>query len=238
MFERFTDRARRAVELAREEAADLGHDEVGTDHLLLGLIGEGGGVAFRALDALGVTAHAANEAVYRRHKAGFRQFRKVTELARRESLQLGCNFIGTEHLLLGLIREGADTGALALADCGTGEGDKGFLADVRAKVLDLLHGYAEVEERPAAGREKTVIDAGKIFAENPLFERKIRQFTALLDAAEVLGDLKPPNSEATAFYLQAVAERLIRKTTSLGEEFLQAMIKGRPSVYGERRDEG
>lgn len=81
------------------------------------------------------------------------------------------------------------------------------------------------------------LDIDKIFAENPLFERKVRQFTALLDAAEVLGDLGPPNSEATAFYLRAVAEKLIRETTSLGEEFLQAMIKGRPSVYGECRDE-
>lgn len=80
------------------------------------------------------------------------------------------------------------------------------------------------------------IDVEKLFAEHPLFERKVRQFTALLDAAEVLSDLGPPNSEATAFYLQAVAERLIRETTSLGEEFLQAMIKGRPSVYDKCLD--
>lgn len=96
MFERYTDRARRAVELAQEETAGLGHDSVGTDHLLLGLIGEGGGVAFKALESLGVTARTATEAVCRRHPAGTRRsagwlpwtacLKKVTELALRESL--------------------------------------------------------------------------------------------------------------------------------------------------------
>ncbi len=89
-----------------------------------------------------------------------------------------------------------------------------------------------------AGQESAAVDAARIFAEHPLFERKVRQFMTLLDAAEVLGDLRPPNSEATAFYLQAVAERLIRETTSLGEDFLQAMIKGRPSVYGDATEPG
>jgi ATP-dependent Clp protease ATP-binding subunit ClpC len=160
MFERYTDRAKRSVELAQLAAQGLCHDEVGTDHLFLGLLGEGGGVAFRALDALGVTTKAADEAVCRRHPAGDRvtsgwlpwspRFRKVQELALREAMLLGHNYVGTEHLLLGLIREGASIGALALADCGTAEGDRGFSEAVRAKVLELLRGYAETEKRAAA----------------------------------------------------------------------------------------
>lgn len=175
MFERYTDRAKRAVELAREEAADLGHDTVGTEHLLLGLIEEGGGVAFTALDALGVTAKAANEAVCRRHPAGTGRsagwlpwslrFRKVQELALREAIELGNNFVATEHLLLGLIREGSDTGALALADCGTAEGDRGFSSDVRAKVLELLRGYDDAERpKPAVPGPILALEDGETVA--------------------------------------------------------------------------
>lgn len=157
MFERFTDRARRSVELAQEFAAALGHDTVGTEHLLLGLVNEGGGVAFTALDALGVTVDTAGEAVRQRrprrngrtagHIPFTPPFKKVLELALREALQLGCSYVGTEHLLLGLIREGEDIGALALADCGAADGDRGFLAVIRVKVLQLLHGYAEEGRR-------------------------------------------------------------------------------------------
>lgn len=185
MFERYTDRAKRAVELAHLAAQGLGHDEVGTDHLLLGLLGEGDGVAFRALGALGVTTEAANEAVCRRHPAedpvdtGWLpytpRFKKAAELALREALQLGCNYVGTEHLLLGLIREGSDVGALALADCGIAEGDRGFLDDVRAKVLELLHGYREAEKRAA-------VPVGTQ-APGPLSEHVSVRFPAALMAA-------------------------------------------------------
>lgn len=160
MFERYTDRAKRSVELAQLAARGLCHDAVGTEHLLLGLLGEGGGVAFRALDALGVTTAAANEAVCRRHPAGnvgpsgwlpyTTRFRKVQELALREAIERGDNFIATEHLLLGLIREGGGVGALALADCGTAEEDRGFSEVVRAKVMELLRGHEDTE-RPKAG---------------------------------------------------------------------------------------
>jgi ATP-dependent Clp protease ATP-binding subunit ClpA len=164
MFERYTDRAKRSVELAQHAAQGLCHDEVGTEHLFLGLLGEGGGVAFRALDALGVTAEAANEAVCRRHPAGDRaisgwlpytsRFRKVQELALRVAIERGDNFIATEHLLLGLIRDEGGAGALALADCGVAEGDMGFLADVRAKVLELLRGYDDADQRKADHAEE------------------------------------------------------------------------------------
>jgi ATP-dependent Clp protease ATP-binding subunit ClpC len=174
MFECYTDRAKRSVELAQLAAQGLCHDEAGTDHLLLGLIGEGGGVAFRALDALGVTAESANEAVCRRHPAGnaappgplpyTTRFRKVQELAVREAIMLGHNFIATEHLLLGLIRDADDSeGAQALEDCGIDKGHHGFLADVRAKVLELLRGYEETEKRaavPEAADIQVVMTAG------------------------------------------------------------------------------
>jgi ATP-dependent Clp protease ATP-binding subunit ClpC len=171
MFERYTDRAKRSVELAQEEAADLGHDSVGTGHLLLGLLGEGGGVAFQALDALGVTIEAAHEAVCQRHPTGnvgpsgwlryTKRFRRVQELALREAIELGHNFIGTEHLLLGLIREGGGVGALALADCGTAEDDRGFSDAVRAKVLELLRGYEDTEP-PKAGHAEAVPPAAPV----------------------------------------------------------------------------
>lgn len=153
MLERYTDRARRSIVLAHDAARSLNHNYVGTEHLIIGLIGEGGGVAFRALDALGVTEAAVREAVEKYAMPGqhppaghlpfTQRLKKVCELAFRESLQCGCNYIATEHLLLGLLREGDGTGVKALADCGVAEGDTGFLADVRAKVLDLLRGYAE-----------------------------------------------------------------------------------------------
>lgn len=246
LFDRYADRARRAVFLADQAAIGLGHEAVGTGHLLLGLIGEGGGVAFTALDALGVTTDAAKEAVLRRHpgedadpgrpRPFTPRLKKVMEFALREALLLGNNFIGTEHLLLGLIREGSDIGALALADCGVPDEDRGFSDVVRAKVLELLHGYAEAERRKAGAESATAMTVQEVLARNPRFNRKVRQFVALLDAAEVLSDVKPPNSDATAFYLRTVAEGLMRET-KVGEEFLQAMIAGKPSVYEEYPDD-
>lgn len=166
-FDRFTDRARRAVALADQASARMLHDTTDTGHLLLGLIGEGGGTAFAALDALGVTAETAGEAVLRRRPAGdthptaHRPFtprlEKALELALREALQLGCNYVGTEHLLLGLIREGGDTGVQALVAC---REDADFPSVVRAKVLELLRGYAEAERRAKAPKPVLTLDDG------------------------------------------------------------------------------
>jgi ATP-dependent Clp protease ATP-binding subunit ClpC len=149
MFDRYTDRARRVIVLADQAAAAMLHDTVGTGHLLLGLLGEGEGTAFRALDALGVTAEAAAEAVRRHRPAGdthptaHRAFssplKHALELSLREALQLGCSYVSTEHLLLGLVREGTDAGVLSLVDCGGG--DPEFISAVRAKVMELLGGY-------------------------------------------------------------------------------------------------
>ncbi|MGH3147893.1 MAG: Clp protease N-terminal domain-containing protein [Rubrobacter sp.] len=113
MFERFTGRARKAVVLAQDEAVRFGHDYLGTEHILIGLLGEGGGVAAQTLDALNVTLDRVREQV--EGIAGYGEVRtrrqipftpyakKVLELALREAMQLDHNFIGTEHLLLGLV---------------------------------------------------------------------------------------------------------------------------------------
>ena len=116
MFERFTDRARRVVVLAQEEARMLNHNYIGTEHILLGLIHEGEGVAAKALESLGISLDAVRQQVEeiigqgQQAPSGHIPFtpraKKVLELSLREALQLGHNYIGTEHILLGLIREG------------------------------------------------------------------------------------------------------------------------------------
>src|SRR3712207_9278810 len=121
MFERFTDRARRVVVLAQEEARLLNHNYIGTEHILLGLIHEGEGVAAKALESLGISLEAVRSQVEEiigqggSSPSGHIPFtpraKKVLELSLREALQLGHNYIGTEHILLGLIREGEGVAA-------------------------------------------------------------------------------------------------------------------------------
>jgi ATP-dependent Clp protease ATP-binding subunit ClpA len=151
MFERFTDRARRVVILAQEEARMLDHNYIGTEHVLLGLINEGEGVAAKALRALDVdldTLRREVEALVGRGQqpeSGHIPFtpraKKVLELALRESVHLGHEYIGTEHLLLGLVREGEGPAAQVLAQRGI------ELARVRQEVVRLLHGHQVREGR-------------------------------------------------------------------------------------------
>ncbi len=141
-FERFTDRARRAVTLAQDEARGLGHNYLGTEHLLLGLLAEGRGIAWRVLDHLDVSAAAARDQVEaiigRGHgtPAGPIPFtprsKKVLELAGREAKRLCHNYIGTEHLLLGLVREGEGVAAQVLAGLGA---DRARVVDEVTQVL-------------------------------------------------------------------------------------------------------
>jgi len=152
MFERFTDRARRVAVLAQEEARMLNHDYVGTEHILLGLIGEGEGVAARALESLGISGEAVRRQVVeiigrgQQAPSGHIPFtpraRKVLELSLREALQLGHNYVGTEHILLGLIREGGGVAAQVLVKLGA-DPDR-----VRQQVNQLLRGDQGTE--PAA----------------------------------------------------------------------------------------
>lgn len=153
-FDRWTDRARRSLVLAQECARALNHAEIGTGHMLAGLMAEGGGVAYQALSALGLGAGSVPEALAKRQPAGGEQHpgrlpfsprgKKVCELAFREALMLGCNYVGTEHVLLGLVREGEGTEANILVALGINP------EDARAKVLELLRGYQKAEAATAA----------------------------------------------------------------------------------------
>jgi ATP-dependent Clp protease ATP-binding subunit ClpA len=154
MFERFTGQARRVMDLAQDEARMLNHHYIGTEHLLLGLIHEGEGVAAQALESLGVGLTTARQqvedAVGRGQQAVPERIpltpraKKVLELSLREALQLGHHYIGTEHILLGLIREGDGVAARVLAGLGAD------LNRVRQQVLQLLHGSQGGQ--PASGR--------------------------------------------------------------------------------------
>src|SRR5450631_4423389 len=154
MFERFTDRARRVVVLAQEEARMLNHNYIGTEHILLGLIHEGEGVAAKALESLGISLDAVRQQVEeiigrgQQEPSGHIPFtpraKKVLELSLRESQQLGHNYIGTEHILLGLIREGNGVAAQVLVKLGAD------LNRGRQQVIQLLHGRTAEEPGPGA----------------------------------------------------------------------------------------
>ena len=155
MFERFTDRARRVVVLAQEEARMLNHNYIGTEHILLGLIHEGEGVAAKGLEALGISLEGVRAQVEeiigqgQQAPSGHIPFtpraKKVLELSLREALQLGHNYIVTEHILLGLIREGEGVAAQVLVKLGAD------LNRVRQQVIQLLSGYQGKEAVQTGG---------------------------------------------------------------------------------------
>ena len=158
MFEKFTDKARRVVVLAQEEAKLLNHNYIGTEHILLGLIHEGEGVAAKALEALGINLEQVREQVQeiigqgQQAPSGHIPFtpraKKVLELSLREALQLGHSYIGTEHLLLGLIREGEGVAAQVLTKLGADTNK------VRQQVIQLLSGF-QGKETVSVGGENT-----------------------------------------------------------------------------------
>jgi dihydroneopterin aldolase len=156
MFERFTERARKVVVLAQEEARRFGHGYIGTEHLLLGLLREDEGVAARALKRLNVTLRGAREQLesivgYGEEDAGAQapftpRSKKVLELALREAMQLGHNYIGTEHILLGLARESEGVASQMLSSMGvTADG-------VREQVIRMLGGEQPRRERGLGAR--------------------------------------------------------------------------------------
>lgn len=146
MFDRFTDRARRVLVLAQDEARNMNHNYIGTEHLLLGLIVEEQGIAARALGTLGVSLGDVRREVTEIIAHGTSpvtgtppftpRARKILELSLKEALQLGHNYIGTEHILLGLISEGEGVGALVLLKFGVG------YEETREVILKLLSGYS------------------------------------------------------------------------------------------------
>jgi ATP-dependent Clp protease ATP-binding subunit ClpC len=173
MFERFTDRARRVVVLAQEEARMLSHNYIGTEHILLGLIHEGEGVAAKALESLDISLEAVRGQVEdiigqgQQAPSGHIPFtpraKKVLELSLREALQLGHTYIGTEHILLGLIREGEGVAAQVLVKLGAD------LNRVRQQVIQLVSGFQGKEtessgassEAPAAASSAVLDQFGR-----------------------------------------------------------------------------
>ena len=207
MFERFTDRARRVVVLAQEEARMLNHNYIGTEHILLGLVHEGEGIASRALLSLNISLDAVRrqvEEVIGRggsppggHIPFTPRAKKVLELSLREALQLGHNYIGTEHILLGVIREGEGVGAQVLTRLGAS------LERVRQAVIHLLP--ASGGESPELGEftgDMTatlgrVVDRGRRTRE--LAERLAGLLSEALDDPTITADLVlsglPPNPD-------------------------------------------
>jgi ATP-dependent Clp protease ATP-binding subunit ClpC len=206
MFERFTDRARRVVVLAQEEARMLNHNYIGTEHILLGLIHEGEGVAAKALESLGISLEAVRQQVEeiigqgQQAPSGHIPFtpraKKVLELSLRESRQLGHDYIGTEHILLGLIREGEGVAAQVLVKLG------GDLNRVRQQVIQLLHGYRGEADpaAPAAGPRQRGLPQEIIAA-------RLHAIGARLSAVEQRTGTGPDTSELDQQIEQVLRDR-------------------------------
>jgi ATP-dependent Clp protease ATP-binding subunit ClpA len=199
MFERFTDRARQTVVLAQEEARDLAHDFIGTEHLLLGLLREGEGVAAVALRLLGIDLAGMRAAVEELIGRGTEppvgnipftpRSKKVLELSLREALALGHNYIGTEHILLGIVREGEGVGAQVLVQQGA------MLPLVRATVLEQVRRAGAARQSAPArtlGAEEAVTIAQELAASSPMGSHHLLEALARSDdtmAAKVLAAL-------------------------------------------------
>src|SRR3982074_8038 len=177
MFERFTDRARRVVVLAQEEARMLNHNYIGTEHILLGLIHEGEGGAAKSLESLGISLEGVRSQVEeiigqgQQAPSGHIPFtpraKKVLELSLREALQLGHNYIGTEHILLGLIREGEGVAAQGLVRLGAD------LNRVRQQVLQLLSGYQGKEPQESGSGRGEGTPSSSLVLDRPTSTRQV-----------------------------------------------------------------
>jgi ATP-dependent Clp protease ATP-binding subunit ClpC len=209
LYERFTDRSRRVIVLAQEESRMLKHNYIGTEHILLGLIHEGEGVAAKALKELNVSLEAARQRVeeiigrgqaFPTDRIPFTpRAKNVLELALRESLQLGHNVIGTEHILLGLIREGEGVGAQVLQDLGA------YTTQVRQTVLQRLVGRV-------AGREEIPTETAPEPGE-PLsaFEERERIVLGLLSdglTSREIADALGVSTTAVGVMVKAIVAKL------------------------------
>jgi ATP-dependent Clp protease ATP-binding subunit ClpC len=185
MFERFTDRARRVVVLAQEEARLLNHSYIGTEHILLGLIHEGEGVAAKALESLGISLEAVRNQVEEiigqggSSPSGHIPFtpraKKVLELSLREALQLGHNYIGTEHILLGLVREADSGAAQVLAGRGVN------LDTARQEVArQLATGAGERPAAPTPSRVGLLADIEALYNEIAMLAGEVARLRGLL----------------------------------------------------------
>ncbi|MFW0180006.1 ATP-dependent Clp protease ATP-binding subunit [Rothia sp. CCM 9417] len=194
MFERFTDRARRVIVLAQEEARMLNHNYIGTEHILLGLIHEGEGIAARALESLGVSLAAVRDQVQdiigsgAQASSGHIPFtpraKKVLELSMREAIQLNHGYIGTEHILLGMVRANEGVGNQILTQLGAEP------AKVRQTVMDLIAGYPG-NNNGEGGKETAGVGAGNSREGTPAGSAILDQFGRNLTAAAREGKLDP-----------------------------------------------
>ncbi|MEX1044199.1 MAG: ATP-dependent Clp protease ATP-binding subunit, partial [Acidimicrobiia bacterium] len=214
MFERFTDRARRVVVLAQEEARLLNHNYIGTEHILLGLLNEGEGIAAKALESLGISLNAVREQVVeiigqgQQAPTGHIPFtpraKKVLELSLREALQLGHNYIGTEHILLGLIREGEGVAAQVLQKLGA------ELQKVRQTVIQLLSGSGSSEEAASSGSSSSSMRGGSSGGESTQGSTVLDQFGRNLTQAARDRKLDPVIGRAKE--IERVMQILSRRT--------------------------
>ena len=196
MLERFTDRARRVVKLAEEEARMLNHNYIGTEHILLGLIREDEGVAAKALESLGISLQAVRQQVEEIIGQGQQvpfevipftpQSKKVLELSLRESLQLGHSYIGTEHILLGLIREGDGVAAQVLVKLGAD------LNRVRQQVIQLISGQ---QPQPGHLAPREGAPATEVRARLDAIEARLTAIEALLAAVEQRVGIRPDTTD-------------------------------------------
>ena len=253
MFERFTDRARRVMVLAQEEARMLSHNYIGTEHILLGLLGEAEGVAARALESLGISLAAVRRQVEeiigqgQQAPSGHIPFtpraKKVLELAQREARALGHDYVGTEHILLGLIREGDGVAAQVLVKLGAD------LNRVRQQVVQLLHGYhgADVigagSRRGKRARARLLDDAlARVDALDhrlAAIERWVGLRPDLGDLAQEVAQVRRDKEAAidrqdfeAAAALRDKEKQLLAARAAREKEWTQAAA-GRPSLAGE-----
>jgi ATP-dependent Clp protease ATP-binding subunit ClpA len=206
MFERFTDRARRVVVLAQEEARMLNHNYIGTEHILLGLIHEGEGVAAKALESLGIALEGVRQQVEeiigqgQQAPSGHIPFtpraKKVLELSLREALGFGHNYIGTEHILLGVVREGEGV-AMAVLD-GRGATGPNIRSMIQAALTQAEAAKAAVEvavaeaDRRTAGAEAVIAAARQLAGDGPMGTHHLLEAMTLVDgslASSALGAL-------------------------------------------------
>ncbi|MGO3797276.1 MAG: ATP-dependent Clp protease ATP-binding subunit [Pauljensenia sp.] len=241
MFERFTDRARRVVVLAQDEARGLNHNYIGTEHLLLGLITEGEGVAAKALDMMDIKRDDVRAAVIdvigegekpvEGHIPFTPRAKRVFELSLREALQLGHNYIGTEHLLLGLLKEGEGVAAQVLTKLGAD------LGQVRQTVIQLLSGYQR-QAGEGEGREAVGVTGAPVRDPGQTNSAILEQFGRNLTQAAREGKLDPVIGRKTE--MERVMQVLSRRTknnpvligepgvgkTAVVEGLAQAIVRG------------
>jgi ATP-dependent Clp protease ATP-binding subunit ClpA len=195
MLERFTDRARRVVKLAEEEARRFDHNYIGTEHILLGLIREGEGVAAKALESLGISLDAVRqqveEIIGQGQQAPFDvipftpRSKKVLELSLRESQQLGHNYIGTEHILLGLIREGDGVAAQVLVKLGAD------LNRVRQQVIQLI----AAPQQPGHLPPREGVPVTEVQARLDAIEGRLAAIDGLLAVVEQRVGIRPDTTD-------------------------------------------